>query len=186
AATQSPRLDVWTGMPGRQCHVGRILEAIIRVEQDTAMRRGDLLTVTWGEVYEGGVIQWTCQKTDEPIVKRLRPETLAACDRVRVAHDDRLIPWSRRIDRLYPWWKLLLSIAGLPADYRNGLQKLRRTSATALERVSPGSAAWHLGHKTPGMAAAHYLDPAQCSTPMLPPAIPTALQDAKKRKDDAA
>ena len=65
----------------------------------------------------------------------------------------------------------LLRYAGFPTR-GNGLQKLRRTSATHLEAVAPGSATTHLGHATPAMARAHYLD-MRIITPLcpLPPEI---------------
>ncbi|RIK72801.1 MAG: hypothetical protein DCC68_25910 [Planctomycetota bacterium] len=182
AATADPQFDCLL----RGVHVGRFLRALIMAGYDTGLRRGDLLSLTRSNLHEGGMIVLTMEKTRHVHTCIVRPETLAAIEAVRVGGDERLLPWNVRPEYVHRRWRQLLRVAGLPADYRNGLQKLRRTSATALERVSAGSAAWHLGHKTPGMAAAHYLDPAQCSTPMLPPAIPAALQDAKKRKDDAA
>ena len=54
---------------------------------------------------------------------------------------------------------MVIEAAGLPDTPGNGPQKLRRSSASHLERVCPGSASHHLGHLTPDMAIKHYLDP---------------------------
>lgn len=66
----------------------------------------------------------------------------------------------------YRHYRKLVAAAGV----RGTSKWLRRSSATALERICPGSAMGHLGHKTPGLAYRHYVDPRmlQCGRPLPP------------------
>jgi len=172
AATQATMLDCWTGPPGRRVHVGLFLNAVVRLAYDSGLRKSDLFAVTWEQLQPDGRLVVVMQKTMQSHVCQLRPTTVAALAAVRFESDTRLLPWPRRVDRFYPFYRQLLIEAGLPISKRNGLQKLRRTSASLLESVAPGSATWHLGHSTPTMARKHYLDPAVCGAAYLPPAIP--------------
>lgn len=181
AATDDPQFD-------RLCHgvhVGRFLRALILAAHDTGLRRADLLALTQSNLRPGGLVVLTMDKTRTTHTAAMRGETLLAIEAAAVDGDDRQLPWNVGAGFLHRRWRLLLTAAGIPVHRRAGLQKLRRTSATMVERETPGAAAHHLGRKTPGMAAAHYLDPSQCAKPVLPPAIPKLPQD-KKREGDAA
>jgi integrase len=171
-ATQSTVFDCWTGREDRLIHVGRFLNALVRLSYDAGLRRSDLLSVTWDQLQSEGRLVTVIQKTQQPHVSLLRPATMLSLAAVRVASDNRLLPWPWRVSHLYPFFRRLLAVTGLPGGPRNGLQKLRRTSATWLEAASPGSASWHLGHSTPTLARQHYLDPRYAAPSHLPPAIP--------------
>jgi site-specific recombinase XerD len=177
SATQATMLNCWTGPQGSRVHVGRFLYAVVWLAHDTGWRKSDLFAVTWDQLHlepdgRAGRIVLITQKTRQPHVSRVRQETIEALAAVRRDGDSRLLPWPRRVDRFYPFYRQLLFAAGLPVGKRNGLQKLRRTSASWLESTQPGMASWHLGHLTPGLARKHYLDPAVCTPAYLPPAIP--------------
>jgi integrase len=156
----------------RGVHVGKLLKALLLASYDTGLRRSDLLSLKRENLRDDGIIVLTMAKTSHVHTCRVRPETIAAFDAAAVKGDDRLLPWNVGVGHLHRRWRLLLIAADIPVHRRNGLQKLRRTSATALERAAPGSASHHLGHRSANMARAHYLDPSQCANPMMPPAIP--------------
>ena len=44
-------------------------------------------------------------------------------------------------------------------NLRGGTKRLRRSGATAVESVQPGGAMGYLGHQTPGLSYAYYVDP---------------------------
>jgi site-specific recombinase XerD len=171
-ATHAPAFDCWTGRAGHRLHVGRFLNALVRLSYDSGLRRSDLFTVTWAQLEPDGRIVLVAQKTAKPHVARVRGDTIAALAVIRVDDDERLLPWPWCWASFYVRYRKLLVAAGLPVHRRHGLQMLRRTSATWLEAASPGSASWHLGHSTPTLARAHYLDPRYAAPSHLPPAIP--------------
>ena len=91
-------------------------------------------------------------------------------------HRELVFPWPYRREQLYVHWRKILRGAGVPVTARNGIQKLRRTSASHLEAVQPGSAMRHLGHATRGLAEKHYIDPrVAVARPPLPPELPVRL-----------
>jgi integrase len=168
AATKDERFD----HEAKGVHVGRFLSAIIRTSYDTALRLGDLLRITRDELHEGGLIVLTMNKTGHVHTCQVRPSTLAALAAVALEDDERLLPWRQVRTGIHKYWRRLLRVAGLPVHRRNGLQKLRRTSASYVEAITPGAATGHLGHRSGDLARKHYLDPRLTSKAVLPPALP--------------
>lgn len=134
--------------------------AFVRVGYDTALRFSDLLAITKTQVSSKGDLTIPQQKTDREIVCRLRASTMQAIEATFPPERDLLLPWGKVRSQFWYAWRKLLTAAGLPTGRREGPQKLRRTSASHLEKVAPGTATAHLGHRSPAMAAKHYIDPA--------------------------
>jgi integrase len=136
-------------------------EAFIRVCYDTALRRGDMLALKRSQIekIEGGhVLRSVQSKTGDGIVHRLRPATVAAVDALFPPTRELIFDWPHGMNAFHHHWQEVLDCAGMDLDRRNGVQKIRRTSASHLEAISPGAATKHLGHRTGDMARMHYLD----------------------------
>jgi len=136
-------------------------QAVIRVVYDTALRRGDVLMIQTCDIDRlRGLLVHTQRKTGRIILCPLRPETIRAIDASFPPARLGLFPWPYH-DRTWHehWRRLILIPAGLAIGRSEGLQKLRRTSASQLEAVFPGSAPRHLGHAAPDLAYRHYVDP---------------------------
>lgn len=147
-------------------------ELFAGAKYDTALRLSDVLSlpVDVARMESFAVMQ---DKTQEMLIKRLSERTKEVARRTLHVDRELLLPWSYRRETLWEHWrKFVLVPAGLPVGRREGPQKMRRTSASHLERVHPGAAQMHLGHRTPGLAAKHYIDPriAAAEVP-LPPAL---------------
>ena len=155
---------------------GRFWEAFVRVCYDTALRRGDMLAVRRSQLesIEGGHVLRTVQsKTGDGVVHVLRPKTVEALEAIFPPERELIFEWPHTMRTLHHHWSDVLAAAGIdPQNRRNGVQKLRRTSASHLERENPGAASAHLGHRSADMARMHYLDPKihKAALP-LPPAI---------------
>lgn len=145
-------------------------ELFIRSGYDTALRLSDLLSLPV-EVAKMQQFSITQAKSGRVLVRRLRPDTLEVAARTLHVTREMLLPWNYRREALWGHWKRHVLIpANIPPTRRNGPQKLRRTSASHLERIAPGSAQKHLGHSTPGLAGKHYIDPSIAGDdPPLPP-----------------
>lgn len=145
---------------------------LILTAYDTALRRKDLLALRFDQMREDGQIEIVQHKTGRPILKRLRDTTSQTIDSIRLPDRAVIFDWPHDRSMFDKRWSRLVTQAGLPNGRRSGLQKIRRTSASQLERVSPGSATEHLGHLSPQLARRNYLDPRVCGRrPELPPDI---------------
>lgn len=144
----------------------------IHAAYDTAVRRSDLLQIAPGDIWPqtdgSGVLVFVQSKTGHQHRARFRPSTMklirecVACDPKR----PHIWPeWSDR-RRWFRSFKVLCKRAGV-----QGTSKLiRRSSASYLEAVNPGTASQHLGHRSPGLDRKSYLDQSICSPsrPMPP------------------
>lgn len=128
--------------------------AFILTAYDTGLRLLDLERIRTEQVGDGGALAITQNKTGWPILCHLRPETIAAIRATYPPERPLLFGGVLKRRHLYTHWSALVAKAGLSG----GTRKLRKTSATWVEAVSPGSAMAHLGHRTPGLAYAHYVD----------------------------
>lgn len=129
--------------------------ALILVAWDSALRLGDLLRLRFDQVGDDGCVVLQQSKTGWPIVCRLRPETVAAVQVIRLPPRDRVFGDGLSRGHLFREFRLIVKAAGLVG----GTKRIRRGAATAVERLMPGSAQRQLGHRTPGLAARHYIDP---------------------------
>ena len=116
-----------------------------------------MLLIEREQIMDDGRFTVVQHKTGKPIDCRLPPEAMEAIDKIRLqtpaGQDD---------------FKYLTYRAKLPGS----IKWLRRTGATWCESVTPGSASSFLGHRSPELAARHYLDPRFLKrSTALPPSI---------------
>lgn len=132
-------------------------ELAIRVAWDTALRRGDQLTLEVCQIQQDGTFAITQSKTGRVVCCSLGDETLALLGRTLQVWPRRLVtPWQASRESFERQFRLIVKKAGV----RPGTWKwLRRGSGTDVERLHPGCGATHLGH-APGspIAERHYFD----------------------------
>lgn len=152
--------------------IGAFWTVFILLVYDTGLRLSDVLALTLAEV-QTGEFEVAQEKTGEAIICRVQEVTLAAIAKTVPPQREKLLPWPYCREYFWKHWKEhVLLPAGLPVGRKEGPQKLRRTSASHLEAVAPGAAMRHLGHRTPGLAQQHYIDPRIAgSRPPLPPSL---------------
>jgi integrase len=149
-------------------------KAIRLVIYDTGFRVAACLALERANLRQDGAIlaEAETQKTLCDEGHWLGRDTLSA---VREILGDRMVPGGNRLmvpattSKIFNWpyrkrafcdrWHKINELAGLGHTRRDGPQKMRRTSASWMEALAPGSAEGHLGHKTPGLAKKHYVDP---------------------------
>lgn len=142
-------------------------EAFIRVSWDTALRLDDVLSLKLSNIGPDGSICLTQKKTGWLHSCRLNPMTLACVMRLARPGMDDLFRLECCRRTFFKEFRRLVKLAGI----RPGSSKwLRRGSSTAVEAIQPGAAMAHLGHRTPGLAYQHYVDPRllQTASPLPP------------------
>ena len=132
--------------------------ALILVIYDTGIRRSDMLALRTDDLRDGSLVL-IIQKTAVEILRPLSPETIKAIKATFPPKRELIFDWPHGRNHLNTEWSRIVQAAGLPGGHRQGLHKLRRTSASHLESVAPGTAGRHLGHLTPGLAERFYIDP---------------------------
>lgn len=134
---------------------------------DSGLRFGDIhaLRIT---SFRNECVAITAAKTGKPLVRALTEQTQCYVARL-FAHspDGTLFQWVLPRRRAFQMWRSFLDQHG----FGGSTKWFRRAAATAIERVSPGSATSFLQHSEPGLVSRHYLDATQASTPMAPPPI---------------
>lgn len=135
-------------------------EMFIRIDYDTALRLGDILSLP-AAIARTGRFTVLQGKTLREIHKRLRDSTIEVCRRSLPPEREILLDWPYRREQLWVHWReMILLPAGLPAGRREGPQKMRRTSASHFARLHGREAARrHLGHSFGSVADEHYLAP---------------------------
>lgn len=148
-------------MPGRfkRSRVSRakFWRAFILAGYYSGLRLGDLCRLRWSDVRRDGSVAVVQHKTQTGIVGKIRPNGLAAMRAIRAEKRQRVFGDCLSRQRIMRQFVDLVRRAGLAG----GTKMLRRTGATLLEIDHPGWAQEHLGHKTPGIAARHYIDHAK-------------------------
>lgn len=154
-------VDAARTLPGRfrKTKLSRALywESFVRFSFNTALRLDDTLSLERHMIWPDGSLVIVQRKTGQEHRVQLLPSTLEAIDRSMADQPNRR--------RIWPLWGTRWSFyqhyrrLAAAADVRGTSKWLRRSSATALERMHPGAAMSHLGHKTPGLAYRHYVDP---------------------------
>lgn len=136
------------------CSLGLFLRCWMLLGYETGARPGDLWKMRKDDFLEGAV-QWSQNKTGQPVAKVLSQHCLRACqEMLRQSPDGTVLGWAipqdsgRRVMRKY---LLSLSLPGSP-------KWLRRSSATHIEAEQPGKGKVHLGHLTPGLFERFYAD----------------------------
>jgi integrase len=141
--------------------------SLIRTGYDTGLRLGDLLSLQVGQIKSNplGVVQ---HKTGRQVSLLLRPETLCAVRQQIMARQPSELVWPLwgRREAFYRHFRCVVRAAQIrPGTFR----WLRRSAATACERVQPGAGTVLLGHTSRSTTERWYLDAAQLSHPPLPP-----------------
>lgn len=151
-------------LPGAfPCGVPRrlLIKALALVGYYSGLRPSDLLALRSIDVLADSTLVVRQSKTDEPITIVIPDDAMAAILATRPDTRERVFPLSRK--SMWFWFRKIRGTKGSP-------KWLRRTGATRCEQQQPGSAMAYLGHRTPGLAYAHYVDLRQISdTKPLPP-----------------
>ena len=122
------------------------------------LRLEDMLALGWDDISPRGVVFVIQNKTGEPIGIQLPVDARLALRKLRRAcpHSSLVFGEAMHKRRIQERLAEIRKAAGLRSG---GAQQLRRSGATAVEIERPGSAMAFLGHKTPGLAYRHYVDP---------------------------
>ena len=166
-------LDITLHLPGQfqtsRCSAKLWFTAWVLLSYETGLRHGDVFALQEHQLRDDRlfVVQ---HKTGNPIGKRLSPGCVELLQ--QLAHhspDGTIFSWAINRRNSYTRWANVLKLAGL----KGSPKYLRRSGATYCESRNPGSATAFLGHASPEMAAAHYIDPTLLPdrTPTPPPLI---------------
>lgn len=149
-------LSVAAEMPGatvkRPCQYRVLMTAWILVGYATGLRFGDLMSIRHSQI-RGKKLALTLRKTGRMHVVVLDEAALESIGRLPV-YSDLIFGGIITERQMIVIMRRLVKRAGLPGSSK----WLRRSSATYAE-LAGMSASRHLGHLTPGLAAAHYVDP---------------------------
>lgn len=157
------------------CPASLYFEAFIRTGYETGLRFSDLLRLRCEQLRDHRlfVVQ---NKTGQPLAKVLSAECVACLRKLSALGDgETFFLWALN----HRWLRIHFQRLCLKAGVSGTPKWLRRSGATAVEAVSPGSAGKFLGHLSPGLANRFYVDPTllpnACPTP---PPIGTAAEPA--------
>lgn len=149
--------------------------AFVLTAWDTGLRPCDLMRLKLSDINEegrGAIIQ---EKTGSVVHITLRPATMEAIRATRPEHREFIFGGVVSNKGFYKGMKKLTKAAGT----WGGLYRVRKGAASALECEHPGFAGRFLGHRTPGLAERHYLDPRIVNRDRpLPPALPPSLEES--------
>ncbi len=141
--------------------------AFINLKYDIGVRLGDILAIGPGHIM-GETVAITQHKTGQPVIHRIRRETLASIAKLLPESRDTVFALPHRREYFYARFRRLVKAAAVRPG---GTKWLRRSSASYLERDNPGASRRHLGHKTGDMWK-RYVDPTIAyDDPPLPPPI---------------
>ncbi len=167
AACQELSGELPNGVPRRL-----YFSCMLLVAWDTGMRPCDLKTLRTDEVDRQGRVYRAQRKTGWGVVGQLAPATHVLWNRVAalVAPDPCPLRWPLGKTRWFQLWAQIREQAGL--DGRGVLKQVRKSAASYVEKHFPGSAQKFLGHRTPGLAYRHYVDPRIAyEQPVRPPSL---------------
>ena len=137
--------------------LGDFLRCWVLLGYETGARYGDIFSWT-GDNIRGCAISWVTGKTGQICTRILSDQAVeAARSMLPKSPDGRILGWvaSRRYS-----FRLMRRL--LASSVKTGSGRwLRRSAATHIEMTDPGKAQWFLAHRSPGLAARHYLDQAQ-------------------------
>lgn len=141
----------------RAANGDKFWDPFIRVCWDTGLRLSDVLSLRTGDIrLVDGLICITQQKTGWMHLCRIRPSTVKAVEKRFSKPNQAIFAWPGCRRKFFAKFAKLVAASGI----RPGTTKwLRRASSTAVEAMQAGAAMAHLGHRTPGLAYQHYVDP---------------------------
>lgn len=141
--------------------------ALMYLAYHSGLRMSDLLSLRCDQIAADGTLFLFQRKTGHAIQCRLPPEAMKAIRAISRPPRVRLIGDLLCRQSLQKELRFLTREAGVSGS----MKWFRRTGATWCEAHAPGSAMAFLGHRTPGLAYKHYVDPrfVQKERPMPPP-----------------
>ena len=168
----SQLVETARSMPGgtlkNPCQYSVLMPAWVLTAYSSGLRRGDMLSVRWDQL-----------RDDRICVTQNKTSSMHVCvlDEAAVSAIRKLPKYEMRIfggiigkDQIRRVLRRLVDRAGLTGSGKY----LRRSSATFAE-LSGMNSTLHLGHRTPGLAFRHYVDPVIVSQGRRPvPSIPGA------------
>lgn len=141
--------------------------AYILVGYYSGLRLGDLLALRFDAIEANGCATVIQAKTGMPVTCHMPPDAIRALDAIRRPAREVVFGIMHRatIQETFRWLVRSASLKG-------STKRLRSSGATWLEATNPGGAMAFLGHRTPGLAYRHYVDPRMiASRPPTPPRI---------------
>lgn len=168
-------LSVAAEMPGatvdHPCPYRVLMPAWVLVGYSTGLRLGDLMRIRHSQI-RGNKLALKLRKTGQTHVCVLDAAALDAIRSLPV-YSDQIFGGIIVERQMIVIMRRLVKRAGL----RGSTKYLRRSSATYAE-LAGMSATRHLGHLTPGLAMAHYIDPVLLAEERRPvPPIPEAVEN---------
>lgn len=141
--------------------------AVIYLAYYSGLRLADVLDLRCDQIADDGTLFAFQKKTGHAIQCKLPAEAMKAIRAISKPARARLIGDLICRQTLQKELRFLTREAGV----KGSMKWFRRTGATWCEASAPGSAMSFLGHRTPGLAAKHYVDPrfVQQNRPMPPP-----------------
>ncbi len=141
--------------------------ALMHLAYCSGLRMSDLLSLRCDQISDDGTVFVFQQKTGTAIQCRLPPVAMKAIRAISRPPRKRLIGDLICRQSLQKELRFLTREAGV----QGSMKWFRRSGATWCEAKAPGSAMSFLGHRTPGLAYKHYVDPryVQQEKPMPPP-----------------
>lgn len=149
AATMRGRFRYW------RIERAAFWRAFILTAWDSGLRLGDILKIGREQIGSDGSLVLSQSKTMWPILCQLRPETVAAIDATFPPARDQIFGSVLCKRQVIAYFRAIAKRAGLVG----GTKKVRRSAASHVEAQQPGAATPFLGHRSPGLAARHYIDP---------------------------
>ena len=172
--TQASRLK--GNFQGSGCPARLYFSAWILVAYETGIRWGDQMALKRSQL-RGDRLFVIQSKTGNPIGKRLSLQcTELILQLIQQSPDDTIFSWAINERNVRFRWKKLIESAGLKGTPKY----LRRSGATYVEAMQPGAATIFLGHRSPELAEANYIDPTLLPerSPKPPPLFPLSKSAA--------
>jgi integrase len=145
--------------------------ALILIGYHSGLRRADLLKIKPSDIQPDGALIVVQSKTGNVIRRSLPSDVMQSIQAIAIPRRRRLFGDVLSAARVRKGFQIIVKRAGLTGS----MKRLRATGATWCEVETPGSAMRFLGHRTPGLAYKHYVDPRFISSsPVGPPAISIA------------
>ena len=144
-----------SGSIKQQCPARAYWRAWVMLGYESGLRMTDLHDLRASAI-RGNRLWTAAHKTGAHVGKRLSADCVAAVqDLVARGDGQTIFKWLLCNDRVTINFRKLCNEAGV----KGTCKYLRRSGATHVEIVQPGSARAFLGHKSIGLAEKHYIDP---------------------------
>jgi integrase len=130
-------------------------QMLIRCAWDTGLRQGDLLAASPGDFNHLGCAVVSQSKTSRDVLVKLSKGTMQQLATTNWRGRTKLCPWPYTLEHFRAEFTWIVLAAGLTGTFK----KLRKSSATDVEKHHPGWGAIHLGHGSAfKVADQHYFD----------------------------